>query len=445
MNMQFCCNRLVAIAMGLSTLGAPMMATAGGWEVDPEVTVSTRYNDNPTLQPEFFNPISALSGIAILRANISTTEANSAFELRPRIQTTYYPEKVFEELNRTDWFLNGSYNFNDALWAFTSGFSYDKQSVISSEDSDPTDPGNGGSGNFFRVDDTREQFSFSPGISYRPTLRDTILLNGTFSSTDHKLDFTNRADFDTYGLSFNYQRALSNRHSVGFFATAYTTDSSRIGAVITCDDGNFPSVCPGVPEESLILIPGEFINDSDGNSFNLSYSFDWTENTQLKLNFGRQETDIISGVVIPAGSIETKSSFKSNQYLVGITSTRQLFDWEINASRSVQPNSNGTPSDKIQLQAQITTRHTPKLSSNIAAIGFRQTARNAAFARENEFVRLDMTLTWRINRDFSLNGTYIFRNRDPEITRFDDGLEDNPSDNAVRKSNSFTLALRYKF
>ena len=325
------------VAAGLLIAVLPATVYAGAWEIRPVVSASARYNDNPTLrpdgQPDLVPPIpdpqSVFSTIANVQADFAWLEPDATLVMTPQIKQTWYPDSDFSDLNSTDYFFRGSYNKTRPKWSWGLGVRYDYQSVLSSEDLDPGDPGGGdGSGNFLRVDDERERYSISPNLSWTPTRKDTFLFAVSGSRTDYQLDFTNRADIDSLSGTFSYERLFTPRQSLGFIATAYKSEAERRGGVLVCADGSLPFDCPGV-----IIVDGFFTNDADGQSFSLSYAYRWSETLRLSLSYGRQETDVESAIIGETNSFEDEDSFKSNQYSLSFQGDRERFDWDVTLSR----------------------------------------------------------------------------------------------------------------
>lgn len=435
-------NRLLPLrsAAVCLTVLASANAYSSGWDVKTKTRLGAQYEDNPALQPDFSDPVATNSAIAQVEALILKEEPNSSLEIAPRARATYYPDKDFEDLNRIDYFFRGAYSQSESLWNWSISANYDYQSILSSEDSDPTNPDDSGSGNFLQADDKRERYGVSPTLQWNPTQKDRVLVGVSYTNVDHKLEFTNRSDFETYGGSISYDRSLTERQSLGFFMTRSQTDSDRRGAVLACIDGTIPNLCPGV-----IVIDGTFINDSESESLNFTYNYNLTEITRLRASYGRQKTDIESGLVVPNDQLFNTATFKSNQYSLALITRERRYDWELNASRSIQPSSNGAPSDKNQIQSRLQYRFTPTLTGTVAALAYESESRSAFLRQETKFIRADLSLAWNLDRNWQVSGTYTYRSRDPQVVSLNAAESVNVTTNAARTNHSLSITMNYTF
>ncbi len=444
-------------------------AAAGGWEIDPQMSAAFNFNDNPALEPDSVrdrdNRDAIFAAVTNLEADIEKLEPGSSITLRPRIRGYYYPDKNFDQLNRFDYYLRGNAAKTGQLLNLSLGFSYDNQSVLSAEDYNPED-GSSGSNNFDRPEDKRERFQVAPSIIWTPTEKDSVTVGGSFSRTDHKLDFSGRSDIDNAAYTLVYDRRVSERQSVGVFATYLDSSSERLDNTTICQDGSLPDVLtfPPCADSFLNPFPPPFFVDINGNeyvflreaatienettsdSINLSYSFLWSKMTTITLNYGTQTTDSVSTttVVSTGDSRPINNGFESNQYNVNLRNRGERYNVELTAIQGVSIQSDGTPSDNTSLRFRYRYELTPKLNVQFDTFGQLRKARSESIVREIRYFRGDIRTSWRLRENLSASLLYIYRYQDPDTVRLDD-IEVSEEENEKRSSNSVSLLLTYQF
>ena len=421
-------------------------AWAGAWENEGEFSAAASYSDNPGLLTELQNPEGALATVATARANLRFIDPNREVAIVPTLRQTYYPDSDFRDLNQTDYLFRISTNTLERRVTWGAELAYDDQGILSAEDTNPDDPNDGGDANFLRADDRRERFVAAPRLNLQISPQDVVSVSVNYTIVDFELDFTDRSDFDSYGGSINYDRQLTQRQTLGFLASRSTLEATRLGRFPVCINGELPTF---QPDGSLSCLPvtvvvGDLTNDSEGTSLRLVYTFNLSEQTQLNAALGRQSTDIESGIFLPNEQQVSESSFKSTEYNLGIVRTGEHYNWRVNASRSVQPSSIGQPADKIQVSGSFGYRVTERLNMEVAGVAFKQDLKSALVTRENEFLRADLTMAWRLTRNWALTGAYTFRRQNPTIRRLDE-IETPENASLIRRSNTASLTLRYRF
>ncbi|MEE4185874.1 MAG: hypothetical protein V2J12_08915 [Gammaproteobacteria bacterium] len=435
--------------LGYCLLAITLASTAargGSWDNEGELSATASYSDNPGLLTELQNPQGALATVATARANLRYIDPNRETAIVPTLRQTYYPDSDFRDLNQTDYLLRVSTSTLERRITWGVDFNYDDQGILSAEDTNPDDPNDGGDANFLRADDRRERISFAPRLNLQVSPKDLLSVSVNYSTVDFELDFTDRSDFDAYGGSITYDRQLTQRQSLGFLASRNTLEATRLGRFPVCSAGELPGF---LPDGSLSCVPvtvvvGDLTNDSEGTSLRLLYTFDISEQMQFNAALGRQSTDIESGIFLPNDQQVSESSFKSTEYNLGLVRSGQRYNWQFNASRSVQPSSIGQPADKIQVSGSFGYRLTERLNVEVAGVAFKQDLKSALVTRENEFLRADLTMAWRLTRNWVLTGAYTFRRQNPTVRRLDE-IETPENSNLIRRSNAASLTLRYRF
>jgi len=413
---------------------------AGPWEIKPRASGTIRYEDNPALIPKSRKPLDAYSTVTSLEATVEKLETDSSIYITPLIRQFYYPDNKYSELNGTEYFLVADYEKRGNTIRWAANFRFDNIRAITSEDSDPNDPGQSGSGTFLKLDDRVETLSFTPRASWSITERD--LVDATLGATrvDQIKHFSPRADYDYIFAALGYRRALAQRHILGLQANSSLNKAER--SYQYCLVGFFPTpVDSCLPSNKDRVVTGIAKQEFTGHSINATYEFTISENTDLKAEYGWQETDIdgLTTETIPAFPdvpriIPAESSFKSNTYLLQISHSGLRTDWQINASRDVQPSSEGNAADKIQGQASLTYRLTRRLAANVALLFYEQTQQSAVRSYKNRYFRGDFGLIWKMDKDMSLRLGYIRRNRD----------QNDLDTNSDHSSNTIQVTIDYR-
>lgn len=439
---------------GLTVLTAACLqsASAGVWDNEGLIATSVRWSDNPALLSDIQETESTLALVASAQGEFSFIDPNREITIVPKIVQTYYPDRDFSDLDQTDYFLRVSTNTRDKLINWGGSVSYDDQGILTAEDANLEDPDDSGDANFLSADDRRERIAITPTFSWAPTTKDLVSVSAGFSRVDFDQEFTGRADFDTYTTAVNYQRSVTERQGLGLSYSTFSSDAESSFFTLVCSDGGF--VFLGCPDDTRDITLQTVNNDSDGRNLEINYTYQISELIAGNLSFGRQETEIETRSSIPGDSFSSASSFRSNTYRAGLSKDGPRFDWSFSLSRSVQPTSLGSPADTIRFSGNMSYRLTELVSVSLQGSGFTQDVRSALTSRENEFVRVDATLSWRFTRRLSVNSTYTFRRQNPNVRQLaQDPADDNdtPVDpinealNLTRTSNSVTVFLRYNF
>ncbi|MBT8421997.1 MAG: hypothetical protein KJP03_02665, partial [Gammaproteobacteria bacterium] len=354
-------SRQLRICVALSACSLCSGAMAGSWEMFPTVQSGVSYNDNPALEPESQirgqdRATTYLFGLA--EADFVKAEPSYTVTVSPRVRHLEYPDSDFEQLSRTDYYLRGDATKVAPLHSLSLSASYDRLNVLSAEDYSPGDDIGGGGSDFEDLDDIRERYRISPSFNWSLTQKDSVSAAASFTITDHKLEDTARprADIDSLSWSLQYLRSITPRQSLGFFLSGADSDSERPGATGTCADGfdlvpdfTMDVFCPDVPagltpEEYAVIraiypygvADAEFLTESETTTYNLSWRYQWSENTRLDLNFGQQDTTSKSTTVAFGGPAFTQDlGFDGRNYSLNLTNAGQRYRFELSASRGV--------------------------------------------------------------------------------------------------------------
>jgi len=212
-------SRCAALLIVVVTLPA----SAATWNNGTRLSLSSDWNDNPALVNDAINPDGTFRLLASYEGEFMRKAGNSSFGLRPRVTSDYYPDSKYSDLQATDVFLPGSFNYTRPRSLWTLGFNASQQSVLSDEatTSQGAPPGT------LQGDDTLLTLSIAPSTIWQITERDELTFGLNYGTSDYELEFTNKSDTTSVGGNFSYSRSLNERHAVGVSALFSKSDSDR--------------------------------------------------------------------------------------------------------------------------------------------------------------------------------------------------------------------------
>ena len=421
---------VIAIALASSLYSQQSMA--GNWEWGTKLGLSSNWNDNPGLAANNRNPESTFRMLGSYNAEFVRLGRNNTFVIRPRITRDYYPNDRFKDLESTDLFFPGIMRLQRPTTSWNLGYNISRQNVLSDEstvtESNVTS---------LNADDILYRASLSPGVLWTISPLDQISINANVSVRDYELDNTGRADGYGGVVSTSYSRAITKRQSLGFSASYGSFESERRNFV-PLDTGGDPPV--------VVIATLQTDNTSSSNSLTADYSYRLSPTSRLNVSFGVQESNsentntiVETGQPIQLGPAET--SFKSTTYNIGYKKEAKRGRFNLNASRRVTPATNGQPQDRYDLNFNGDIDLSARLGATWRILVFQQ--QNIIFsATDGELNRKTLALTsnfrlnWSINREWSVNLGYGFRQRDRQQTI-------NATDASKATSNSISLGLTY--
>lgn len=257
-------------------------------------------------------------------------------------------------------------------------------------------------------------------------INDTTLQTDTDPNAGLTTDKVNRLRFDADG-SWDYQlteryfldtglggsyRKYDNGEDEGLFNSYYIRPSAGLGYQYS-------------ERTSLNLSYGfGYINsDRNGqtsktNSLLAGFDHQFTERLDIDLDVGVRHTTtdndiqvlrIINGVP----TIVDESQDDSTTGLTYAGGFNYKFDngnWGLRASRDVRPSGNGTSSDRTGLIFNGRRQWTERFSTGLQASFFlNRTVGDTDTSNDRKNYRLSPTVSYRLTRDLSLDGRYIFR------------------------------------
>jgi len=110
-------------------------------------------------------------------------------------------------------------------------------------------------------------------------------------------------------------------------------------------------------------------------------------------------------------------TFKSTTYNILYGKTTKRGDFDIRLTRGISPAVNGQPQDKYQIQISGRTKLGERLSGRWGLMAFEQqnivlSSTDGTLNKKNRFLSADLGLSWRLNRKWSISGSYRFRYRE---------------------------------
>jgi len=404
---------------------------AANWEWGTDLGLTSAWNDNPALS---VNPISTFRMVAIYNGEVSRLTPNSTFNFRPRVTRDYYPDKQFEDLQTTDFFLPGSYALRRQRTNWSLGYNLSRQSVLSDESTIADD---GGLSNI-NADDILYRASLAPGMTWFISPKDQISISFSAFVTDYDLEFTRRADSIGGGINGSYSRSLTTRQSIGISASSSKFES---------ENKTFLFIQPD-PLADPIRFLAKIDNDSNTESLSFDYKFQISQTSKLNLNLGLQKTETDNSVInletgLPIDFGIGTSTFESTKYNIGYQKTTETGKFDVRLSRRVSPAANGQPQDRYEMRFTGDTKLTQKLTGRWQILVFEQqnillAETEGTLNRKTRYLSTDLSLSWAFTRKWSINAKYQYRYRDRDA-----GI--NSDEQITAKGNAINVGIRYKW
>jgi hypothetical protein len=438
-------------------------AVGGAWDYGARVGISSNSNDNPTLRDDGEETDSLFKMVANYSMDIEWAEAGRSFALEPRVTRDYYPDRDKSELESTNFYIPGRFTFTGQRHSYGLNFDYREQNVLSSESAVLDSPDS----NNFRADDTRTTYVL--GINYNLILspKDQLTLTGSYVNNDYDLDYTGRADSDGYTTLLNYNHSFSPRQRVGFGLTYATSDSEANDCLNQPPNSGVP------PNEVLRQYPSPFLdpcrsdqvnikrkNDSDNYSATFNYSVELTPTLSLSAKYGTRKSknstslrdangnnliletlDTGTGIFTsePINDGDTDSS--GDTYDLSLQGTYERYDFNLGGTRRITPSQSGAPNNTTAISFAQGYEISEHLNVRLDLRGSERESvlrdGSSAPSRKTRIIESHLRLNWRLNRSWSLGGSYRFTHREvdeaPGL-----GFEDRTA-----SSNQLNLSINY--
>jgi hypothetical protein len=441
-------------------------ALASAWDWGSNITLSSVYNDNPTLRDDDLETEDTFRFLAAYEMDMQRQSANRSFTFNPRVTRDYYPDSDKSDLESTDFFLNGSYRVSRPTFNWGLTANVDRQNILSNDNSVAQ---SGSANNTFRADDIQYTYRVSPSFSWQISGRDQMTISVSARKTDFDLDYTGRSDVEAYSFNTSYLRTLTLRQQVGISGSLSHSNaegtSCRLDLNFITNPGNpQPPIfepCTNLNDPTIV----NAFNRNETDSYNLSidYNYAWSETVSLKARYGLQSSDS-SQIVRDADGVtllidadtfdentntadpidEINSTFESSTYDIALTKQFETADYKISLNRQVIPSQAGTPQDRYQVGFDLNAKLTPRLDSRLKLTAWEQESiflasddNSTNINRKTRYFQGAMRLSWNFTRKLSMQGKYTYRYRDR------DALGD--TDSTTSTSNAINIGVSYKF
>ena len=377
-----------------AALGAAGSATAANWEVAPRVQAGYRYSDNYHLGPPG-TEVEVSGGEADAQVAFRTLDPRTQVEITPRVVATYFPDEPDDE--SVDGYLNG--RFEDVTPRRRLGVSglLSHETVTRSELPEGGDVDGGGLGNpatgdsgRFVEHNKRDYVYVSPFVSYDVTQRQRVDFNAYYLRADFDKQIDNaQQDFSEEGVEAGWAYRFSERSSLSVHALASRYETTF---------------------------------DTDAYGGYLQWDTNFTENSQVYVRLGAQQTEPENGASDTNAIAGVGGSWNSPR--------NSLF---LDLTRTVEPVSAGTVVERYQLRMQIHHDVSPRVALMLGARASHDDAIDPASTfPTRKYAAAEGGFEWRVLRDFAVTATYSYRWQE-----YADELSD-------RSANGFLVGFVYE-
>jgi hypothetical protein len=276
---------------------------------------------------------------------------------------------------------------------------------------DPNDPSRPGINSTSQATEYQERWYIAPSYQYQFTPTDSISLSASFDDvTFTQAEFSGRSDYTASSAEATWSRSLTPQTSISLSANA----------------SGFQSKGQTVPIE----------NDTLTYGLSAGYQFALTQTASVGVTAGASRSDVkvknlpavsVGGFfALPcldtAQNIFVTCTLKSTENnFVGQVFYRQRSEdnivTELSASRSIEPNSDGSQVTLDTARAFVTKDFSPLLTGQVGASYSKQDAvasqggvLSNRFSRK--YMQVNASLTRRIDRSWAIRGEYIFNQDD---------------------------------
>lgn len=451
----------VSATIAVALIACPPLF-GGTLELESQASTTVSYNDNPLLRPSESDPDSTASAVLDYQLKVSQSSANTDLTFTPRISRLEYPSGKFSDLSATEYRLNADLTQSYGLIEAGGQLSATNLTVLTAEDSDPESPIADSTGNFLSRNERVENISVSPYLTWTMSELDLITFSAFGARVDRTTRFGPRADYNVRQGSIRYQRALSPRQFIGLTVSGSRSDTIRKHQYcqLVFPQQRPVAECQGFTtsegfRSEWYIVTGEERQDIETYDVGLTYEYKVSDELSLSARYGEQRTDIetrraerqkrASFIRNDPDFVQRQalsSDFTSSTYLFSVDYSRPRSTWLLEISRDVQPSSEGSPADKTEVRGIARYRITERLAVKLATLYYKQVLRSPGVFSKNKVLRADLSLAWNLTRNLSAISTYIYRNRDPQITVTNLNFA---AANRDRTSHNMLFTLRYRF
>jgi len=442
---------------------------AADWDWGASAGLSSVYDDNPTLSNDDDTPEDTFRFLAFYELELQNVGPQKGFSISPRISRDYYPDSDKSDLESTDYDVPGEIFYSTPTSRWSLDFGFTRQNILSSE-SIVEAPGD--ATNSFRADDTVFNYNLSPSVSWNASSKDQIVLNAVWRKQDYDLDYTGRSDFDGYSINSSYLRAVTERQSLGLTVNFSSSESNGLNCRDAFTDPLTPrpaaiEPCDGAEVNQFITLNAKNRNETDAYNITLDYTWRIQPTLNLRASIGREKVDSVQRVVdfdgttllfdgvediggififTPTNKIE--SDAENETYNIGLTKELERGSWNISAARGTRlQSSTGTPQDSDTYRFNFERRLSKRLFmvtrfaySTQESVFLANDDNDTGASREQQFYSAQGTLRYRLDRKWSIVGTYRWRKRDRDPRTITSN-----ADSIISTSNQYRVGITYAF
>jgi hypothetical protein len=454
------------------TLLAPVTAWSDNWDWGLRAGVNAEYDDNPTLIADerqarlirlpdgslaLVNPEREIEStfrmLGSLNLKLLQIKANRSIRLEPRVTRDYYTDSDQKDLESTDFNIPLTVSWQDPRFTRSVNFRYAERNVLSD---DPTVLDTGDGQDLFRADDKLTTYTASGFATWSATLRDSFNLSAGYVDNDYDLDYTGRADTESYNASLGYTRSITRRLAVGASVSYFTSEAERLAC--------FPDF--GLPSPSFEPCRGSdinvrFFNNFDTTSYNANLTYSFSENTSFRGEIGKSKNDqeLISKTLSNIEFISDESSSRTDNFELQLSRTFERGEITLTARRSLRPAADGSTLDADSLNLEGEYELNERIKAEWGLRGEKsENVRlsdidDSRLVPERKNFTGDLRLNYQLTRKWSINLGYKYRWRDNESVT--SPVFNDPIFGPIRvppfiesfsaNSNTYTLGVFYAF
>jgi hypothetical protein len=396
---------------------SPPGASAAEWSVTPFLREEVGYDDNPRLTRQDHESVwvNELDLRTALRYRTELTEAT----VTPRFRAWRYSAEK-DLLDRDDGFLTAAFSHERERWSVTADadLEYRGSRTIDLETAERAD---------VNVD-TRDR-SASLAWRYLLTERDSLEVAASYGDVTYEdTDTTGLRDYRFSSLSLTGSRQMSLRDSISVtvFGSRFETPRSSFTRV---DDFDLSLTTTTESEtETLGVQAGWGRAWTETLTSSISAGVRRSDIESVTRQLGQVPRQILPGVFVAVPVDQRVSSDESSDGLVLSASLSQALErwsWELDYSRQLTPQSNGTEVERDRLQVRLERELQPGLTGFLDGLYYEDglVGDNVDDDDPRAFARLNLGLRARLSRFWTLNGNVRLRRNEPRNS--DDMAESN--------------------
>ncbi|VAW87114.1 hypothetical protein MNBD_GAMMA16-2085 [hydrothermal vent metagenome] len=360
-----------AIKAALMLLSLNMLCisevSAREWLIEPSISTSAQYNDNPRLSENAQTEISKVTLSPTVKLGYHTPRIE--FVSSMRLHSSKYNKQIFDS---NDW-------YGDALLRKKSELSHVELAVDYAYDSTQVS----------EIEDTglvqdnkrRSRFGIHPAWQYQVDFKNRLNINYSFDDVSYNEgQASGLFDYNNQLLSTRLLHQLRIKTFVGLMVYASRFNSSGRGSEFT-DIG-----------------------------FQGSYKYSLTETMELELAGGVRQTDLEVALSSLDTSNKVEGSDAGGVYSASLVRRWQRTRIEASLQRSIEPSGSGY----VVLRNQAVLRLKQQLTEKWTALFSLKRAENNALIDEikgvdRNYISFDSRLSWRWDRNITLSGLYRYQ------------------------------------